>query len=89
MNLIPDTKPAAKSLNRPAYIVFVLAGIGFLMGKDFSQAVIFMGLALVFDPFNPQQPFQKRPFYQKAWLLIHLSITLILFCIDIMQGAGK
>ena len=89
MKAATSPKPASKNFNRPAYILFVATGIGFLIGKDFSQAAIFWGLALVFDPFNPQQAFQKRPFYQQAWLFIHLAITLGLFCIDIMNWVGK
>lgn len=46
------TKPAIRNLNQPAYAIFLLAGIYFLIQQDFSQAVIYWGLALVFDPFN-------------------------------------
>ncbi len=53
-------KKPAKNLNKPAYIIFLAAGIGFLVTKDLSQAVVFWGLALVFDPFNINQPFQKK-----------------------------
>ena len=73
------TKPAAKNLNKFAYSAFVVAGIAFLILKDFSQASIFWGLALVFDPFNPATPFQKRPAYQQIWLIVHLLITITLF----------
>lgn len=78
-----EITPKAKSFNKPAYFIFVLAGICFLVIKDFSQATIFWGLALVFDPFNINTPFGKRPLYQKAWLFIHLAITLALFALMI------
>ncbi len=74
-----QTKPVAKNLNKPAYIIFLLAGIYFMVKPDFSQAVTFWGLALVFDPFNVNTPFQKRPFYQQAWLYVHAAITAALF----------
>jgi hypothetical protein len=80
-----DTKPVAKSFNKPAYVVFIIAGIYFLIAKDFSQAVTFWGLALVFDPFNIETPFQKRPFYQQAWLIVHLAITFALFIIMLLE----
>ena len=77
--LKPNTKPTPISFNKPAYAIFMLVEIFFLVRKDFSQAVIFLGLALVFDPFKTDVPFAKRPFYQQAWLIVHLSITFALF----------
>jgi len=56
-----ETKPAIKNMNKPAYLVFLLTGIIFLILKDFSQVLIFWGLALVFDPFNINTSFKKRP----------------------------
>jgi uncharacterized membrane protein len=73
------TKPIARNFNKPVYILFTLAGLCFLAVKDFSQASIFWGLALAFDPFNIEIPFSKRPFYQRAWLFVHLAIALSLF----------
>lgn len=70
------TKPALRNFNQPAYAIFLLAGIYFLIQQDISQAVIYWGLALVFDPFNIQVAFNKRPLHQRLWLLVHLSITL-------------
>jgi hypothetical protein len=78
------TKPKAFDFNQPAYALFLLAGIYFLTQKDFSQAVIFWGLGLVFDPFKKEIPFSKRPAYQQLWLLVHLSITLALFVLMLM-----
>ncbi len=86
MNPEPAAKPVVRNFNKPAYIIFVLAGTCYLFAKDFSQAAIFWGLALVFDPFNPQMPFGKRPFYQQAWLFIHLSVTLAL---SVLMLTGK
>ena len=79
-----QTKPAVKNINKPAYFIFLAAGIYFLIGKDFSQAVVFWALAPAFDPFNINVPFQKRPFYQQAWLIVHLSITFALVVLDII-----
>jgi hypothetical protein len=80
-----ETKQKAININKPAYALFILAGIYFLIQKNFSEAVIFWGLALVFDPFNTSIPFQKRPAYQQLWLIVHLSITLALFVLDIVR----
>lgn len=79
-----DVKQPAKNLNKAAYIIFLAAGTGFLIARDLSQAVVFWGLALVFDPFNINQSFQQRPLYQKLWLIAHLVITLVLFVLLLM-----
>jgi len=81
----PNTKTVTKNINKPVYAVLLIAGIFFLLRKDFSQAVIFFGLALAFDPFNVSIPFQKRPFYQQAWLFIHLSITFALIVLTLIK----
>ena len=80
-----ETKQKAVDINKPAYVILILAGIYFLIQRNFSEAVIFWGLALVFDPFNTAMPFQKRPVYQQLWLIVHLSITLALIVLDIMR----
>ncbi len=72
------TKPKLYTINKPVYFVFLIAGIYFLIQKDISQASMFMGLALAFDPFKTDMPFNKRPVYQQLWLLVHLSITFAL-----------
>lgn len=82
---IETKQKKAIQINRPAYVVLLLAGICFLIQRNFSEAVIFWGLALVFDPFNTSIPFQKRPVYQQLWLIVHLSITLALFVLDITR----
>lgn len=79
-----QTKKVVRNINKPAYIIFLLAGIYFMIVKDFSQASIFLGLGLVFDPFNINTPFPQRPFYQKAWLIVHLSITLALVVLALL-----
>jgi hypothetical protein len=86
MKTAPDinTTPQAKNFNKPAYIIFTLLGIFFAITKDFSQASIYFGLALVFDPFNIEMPFPKRPFYQQAWLIVHLSVTFAFFVLMMM-----
>ncbi len=71
--------------NKPAYIAFVLIGTCFLFTKDFSQGVIFWGLALVFDPFDQKVMFKKRPVYQQAWLFIHFGITMALFILMLVK----
>ena len=37
------------------------------------------GIGLVFDPFNPDQPWGQRPRWQRLWLIAHLALTAALF----------
>ena len=73
-----EVKPKAlpKNFNKVGYAAFVATGIIYIAMKDFSQASMFFGIGLIFDPFDEQTPFPQRPFYQRACLIIHLSITL-------------
>jgi hypothetical protein len=32
-----------------------------------------LGIALAFDPFDQNQTWKERPFWQKAWLILHLA----------------
>lgn len=74
-------KPATKKINRVVYAVFVLASIYFMAVKNYSQAMIFLGTALIFDPFDTNIPFAKRAVYQRVWLFVHLLITLALLVV--------
>ncbi len=76
--------PVVRNVNKPLYALYILAGIYFLFKKDVSQAVIFWGIALVFDPFDTQVPFNKRPVYQQLWLIVHLAITFGLLGIELL-----
>jgi H+/Cl- antiporter ClcA len=70
-------KTFPKNFNRFAYAAFTLMGILYwFFGSDKSLAVSQMGIALIFDPFNPDQPFGQRPLYQKVWLFVHLGLVL-------------
>lgn len=69
--------------NRVAHLVMCIGGLGFLFKKDFTMAVVFLGLSLAFDPFNAQKPWPIRPLWQKVYLLAVLSIEIILLVLDI------
>jgi hypothetical protein len=65
---------------RFAYGAFVLLGLYFIAFKnDWSGGVTQFGIALVFDPFNQEVKWDKRPLYQKIWLITHLVLLLIFF----------
>jgi hypothetical protein len=80
------TKPQILSpkANRILYTAFLMVGIFYLVKKDFSNAIIYWSLALVFDPFNQQVPFNKRAFWQQAWLVAHVLITLAVIVLALL-----
>jgi hypothetical protein len=50
-----------------------------LFSKDLSNAVIQLGIALIFDPFNQETAWSDRSTFQKAWMITHLVILFGLF----------
>lgn len=70
-------KTSSFKFNRWGYGAFVLVSLYFLIiSKDLGSAVANLGIALVFDPFDQSVPWNKRPLYQRVWLLVHLVILL-------------
>ncbi len=75
----PKGKDVSEKFNRIGYVAFVILALYFLIfSREVSQAMANLGIALIFDPFNQKQAFTERPFYQKAWLIIHLALVLVL-----------
>gem|GEM_PF-526815 len=72
--------------NRILYFSFVLLAIYFLVvSKSIGSAMSNLGLALIFDPFKQEVPWNKRPPYQKIWLLTHLLFVFTLLGILLVQ----
>lgn len=68
------------SFNKYLYIGFVLFAIYELVFKHAAgDAATRLGIALAFDPFDQAQPWKERPTWQKAVLIIHLSVVAALF----------
>jgi hypothetical protein len=66
--------------NKYLYIGFLVLGIyQATVNKDYLQAASQLGIALAFDPFNPEQTWNDRPTWQKATLIIHLALVAALF----------
>lgn len=85
MEATANKKTGTGKFEKIAYSIFVLAGIYFLIRKDYSNAVVFWGLAPIFEPFDAKIPFGKRPLYQRIWLITHVIITLIGFVLLIVK----
>jgi hypothetical protein len=65
--------------NQLGYGLFLLAGAYYLLTGQYSNATIFLNLALVFDPFEIARPFGQRPLWQCCWLIAHLLLGLTAF----------
>lgn len=62
--------------NKVLYIAFILIGIYyFVASKDYVETASTLGIGLIFDPFNSDQKWNDRPFWQKAVLIIHLAVV--------------
>jgi hypothetical protein len=62
--------------NRFVYILYLVLVAYLLCKGDIEWAITNLGIALVFDPFDAKVKWQKRPMYQKVWLIVHLILTL-------------
>ncbi len=70
----------ATSFNKFLYLGFVLVGLfQAIFSKDYMQAASSLGIALAFDPFDPEQKWNERPTWQKAFLIIHLGLVAAMF----------
>jgi hypothetical protein len=63
------------SFNQYLYLGFVLFGLYELCIKHSAwEAATQLGIALIFDPFDANQPWKERPQWQKAVLILHLAL---------------
>lgn len=67
------------SVYRFLYGGFVTLGLLMLSRSDWMQAASHLGIALVFDPFNTEQPWKERPLWQRTWLIVHVGIVAAVF----------
>ena len=85
-NVSAKPKDWTKSFNKVLYTGFVLITVFYLLfSKNIPEAVASLGIALIFDPFNPKQPWGQRPLYQRVWLIVHVSIVLLGFIYIIIR----
>jgi hypothetical protein len=73
--LSAKTAPKFSPFNRYAYIAYMVLVIFLFIKGDYEWAFANLGIALVFDPFDPAVKWSQRPLYQKVWLLAHLALT--------------
>lgn len=63
------------NINTFLYVGFTALGFYFLLSNQIEQAPIYFGIALAFDPFDQTVTWKKRPLWQKAVLIVHLTFT--------------
>ena len=74
-----------KYCNRAAYISFLLIASVFLYLENYPDAMMYLGLAFIFDPFDSSVTYKDRPLYQRLWLLVHLAVTLLVLAIMLLR----
>lgn len=65
------------SLQRILYAGFLIMCCYYLYRGETVTAGSNLGIGLIFDPFNGIE-WQQRKGWQKAWLVVHLVLTLVL-----------
>lgn len=65
-----------KTGNPYAYASMMFLALFLFIKGDYTWAFTNLGIAMVFYPFDTKVKGNNRPFFQKAWLLIHLVITV-------------
>jgi hypothetical protein len=76
----PTFRNISPMFNRILYIAFVMFAMYYLLfSPDKMQGVSMLGIAFIFDPFDQQVPFNKRPIWQRAWLIVHVAALLVAF----------
>ncbi|MEQ1797950.1 MAG: hypothetical protein ABL872_08350 [Lacibacter sp.] len=84
-----ERKGQAKNLSpvfyRWMYGAFVLMTVYFLFRADYMTAASNLGIALIFDPFNPSVKWQDRKNYQKVWLFVHVALVIAFFVYGMLR----
>lgn len=61
-------------IQRFLYGGFTALGIYKIVTGHFGDAAMYFGIAIAFDPFDQTIIWKERPFWQRAWLVVHLAI---------------
>lgn len=61
-------------IQRFLYGGFTALGIYKIVTGHFGDAAMYFGIAIAFDPFDQSITWKERPFWQRAWLVVHLAI---------------
>ena len=84
-----QTQTARQLPNKFVYGVFVVAAIIFICVRDYSSFMIFGGISLAFDPFDQSQAFNKRPMWQRVWLVVHVLVVMAVMLTSFINYISK
>ena len=73
-------------INRYAYIIFLALVVYLFIKGDYDDAIANLGIAMVFDPFDASVKWNDRPLYQRAWLIVHVTLVLAGFAFLIYRS---
>lgn len=73
-NQSASANPLSIKVNRILYGAFVLLSLYFSLTGSYEDAVVNLGIALIFDPFDQTVRWDNRPRWQRVWLIVHLLI---------------
>lgn len=76
---VPTNASDTTKTYRLAYGLYLVLVIYLLFKGDIEWAVVNMGVALVFDPFDATIKWKNRPTYQKVWLFVHAGLVMVGF----------
>jgi hypothetical protein len=69
-------KDRTRNINRLLYSCFLcISAYNLFVKGDYGDAASNLAIGLIFDPFNPEQPWSERPLYQRLWLIVHLCLA--------------
>jgi len=73
-----SSPPLAQPYNILGYAAFSLAGLYFaFLSNDPSQGPMFLGLALIFDPYDQSVKWGERPLWVRSLLVVHCTVAII------------
>jgi len=73
---VKTSLPGLRRFYQIAYGLFLaLAAYQAVLRDDPVSAAGSAGIGLIFDPFNPDQPWGQRPRWQRVWLILHLAVA--------------
>jgi hypothetical protein len=78
-----------QNFQRLLYGGFTALGIYKIGTGNFSDASMYLGIALIGDPFDSTITWKERPVWQRAWLIIHLALCAGCLGMEIGLGDAK
>jgi hypothetical protein len=79
-----SAKSMPLALSRVLYAGFLIMSCYYVYRGDLASAGSNLGIGLIFDPFNGLA-WEQRKVWQKGWLIVHLTFTLGLLAVGLLQ----